>query len=180
ASRIASDLWYEQARGLINTLLRKQAKLEVVRALVLLALRDYGKGGVGGGGESQAWLLVGMAIRLGQELDLPASAAASFEPHPRGTSTTKTRCTHTPEEHRARGNTWAIATMLDAFLSLQLGRTPGVVDVLKPKPKSSPAHDPTLPPTPTPTLNLVNGLLFAYTYSLSKIVSKINFWFYLG
>jgi len=54
AGKIAADLWYEQARKVLNKSLRLKSKIETVQALLLLALRDQGKGN-----ESQAWLLLG-------------------------------------------------------------------------------------------------------------------------
>ncbi|KAF8904619.1 hypothetical protein CPB85DRAFT_1437795, partial [Mucidula mucida] len=63
--KIAADLWYEQARTALGAIVRKEARLETIQALVFLALRDHGRGN-----ESQAWLLIGTAIRMGQELDL--------------------------------------------------------------------------------------------------------------
>lgn len=59
AGKIAADLWYEQARTSVSTLLKKGSSLELVQASLLLALRDYGKGN-----ESQAWILVGMYTTL--------------------------------------------------------------------------------------------------------------------
>ncbi|KAF9062985.1 hypothetical protein BDP27DRAFT_1232797 [Rhodocollybia butyracea] len=183
-SKVAADLWYEQARGAVNLLLRKPARLETVQALILLALRDYGKGGVAGGGESQAWLLIGMAIRLGQELDLPASA--SFSPNFTSLNMSNT-------EHITRGNLWGILTMLDGLLSLQLGRAPAVAEALKPKPNANLHIYPSTVDAPTPGTSSspsVSGLptsilsspppLFAYSCLLSQIISKINFWLYLG
>ncbi|KIK57370.1 hypothetical protein GYMLUDRAFT_172857, partial [Collybiopsis luxurians FD-317 M1] len=173
-AKIAADLWYEQARGVIHALLRKPPKLETVQALILLALRDYGKGGVVGGGESQAWLLVGMAIRLGQELDLPASA--SYSPHFTSLNLANT-------EHILRGNLWGIATMLDGFLSLQLGRSPAIAEALKPcAPSSSANHSITSTTSPPSLPHSISypPPLFAYSYSLFQLVSKIHFWLYLG
>jgi hypothetical protein len=57
AGKVAADLWYEQARIVMNASLRKGSKLETVQTLLLLALRDHGKGN-----EGQAWLLVGTCI----------------------------------------------------------------------------------------------------------------------
>jgi hypothetical protein len=54
--KIAADLWYEQSRTILNGTLRKRSKIETIQTLLLLALRDQGKGN-----ESQAWLLLGSA-----------------------------------------------------------------------------------------------------------------------
>ena len=62
ARKIATDLWYEQARTVMNASLRKGRKFETVQTLLLLALRDHGKGN-----EGQAWLLVGKCIRLDEK-----------------------------------------------------------------------------------------------------------------
>lgn len=56
AGRVAADLWYEQARTALNASLRKGSSVEAVQTLLLLGLRDHGKGN-----EGQAWLLVGTA-----------------------------------------------------------------------------------------------------------------------
>jgi hypothetical protein len=57
AGKIAADLWYEQARKVLNKTLRYRSKIETVQTLLLLALRDQGKGN-----ESQAWLLLGKCL----------------------------------------------------------------------------------------------------------------------
>lgn len=61
--KIAADLWYEQARTGMNSMIRKGSKLETVQTMLLLALRDHGKGN-----ESQAWLLVGESRACGRFL----------------------------------------------------------------------------------------------------------------
>lgn len=67
----------------------------------------------------------------------------------------KLRTKYSPEEHIARGNLWGIATMLDGFLSLQLGRTPAVAEVLKPHLPSNPTNGHGTDTSPNP----INGLI---------------------
>ncbi|KAK0444279.1 uncharacterized protein EV420DRAFT_1751901 [Desarmillaria tabescens] len=99
-SKIAADLWYEQARTAMSALLRKGSRLESVQTLLLLALRDHGRGS-----EGQAWLLIGLAVRMAQELELKPTSEV-----------------------------WGVCLTLDLLLSLQLGRPPGIVDALRPPP----------------------------------------------
>ena len=55
AGGILADIWYEEARGMLLTFtLRKRCGLDTVQALVLLAMREHGKGQ-----DFQAWLLLG-------------------------------------------------------------------------------------------------------------------------
>lgn len=54
AGKVAADLWYEQSRTAVGAGIRKGSSVEIVQTLLLLALRDHGRGY-----ESQAWLLVG-------------------------------------------------------------------------------------------------------------------------
>ena len=55
ASRIAADMWYEQARAhVMNQNVRRPADLETIQTLLFLVLRDQGRGN-----ESQAWILMG-------------------------------------------------------------------------------------------------------------------------
>ncbi|KAF5390979.1 hypothetical protein D9757_004004 [Collybiopsis confluens] len=187
-ARIAADLWYEQARSATNALLRKPPKLGTVQALILLALRDYGKGGVAGGGESQALLLIGMAIRVAQELDLPISA--SYSPYfvslnlptaaPSSSAHSKIREKYTSEDHILRGNLWGILSILDGFLCLQLGRLPAVAEALKPVPNANPHQHIMNNANPALSAPQSPPSLFAYSYSLFRLMSKIHFWMYLG
>ncbi|PBK89054.1 hypothetical protein ARMGADRAFT_350456 [Armillaria gallica] len=101
-SKIAADLWYEQARTAMSALLRKGSRLESVQTLLLLALRDHGRGS-----EGQAWLLIGLAVRMAQELELKPTSEV-----------------------------WGVCLTLDLLLSLQLGRPPGIVDALRPPPST--------------------------------------------
>ncbi|ESK94819.1 nitrogen assimilation transcription factor nira [Moniliophthora roreri MCA 2997] len=164
AGKIAADLWYEQARTSLNSLLRKPGRLETVQALLLLALRDHGKGA-----EGQAWLLVGLAIRMGQELQLANSSTAIS-----GTSGLTLE-----QERQQRQNVWAISLILDMFLSLQLGKAPGVADSLREGSfkliTGGNAGVPFIHPLPkTP------DTVFLHTYELCHIISRINFYLYLG
>ncbi|KAF9042780.1 hypothetical protein BDZ89DRAFT_1128393 [Hymenopellis radicata] len=144
--KIAADLWYEQARTGLGAVVRKETRLETIQALVFLALRDHGRGN-----ESQAWLLIGTAIRMGQELDL-------HMPPP-----SKSRLS--PEEIQVRQSVWGVCLLLDLLLSLQLGKPPAVADSLR-----SP------PVLPSPQ----SQSLFAHTYNLCHIVSRINLHLYFG
>lgn len=55
ATRIAADMWYEQARSMVvNEKVRKRSDLETIQTVLFLVLRDQGRGK-----ESQAWLLMG-------------------------------------------------------------------------------------------------------------------------
>ncbi|KAK7049820.1 hypothetical protein VNI00_005250 [Paramarasmius palmivorus] len=165
AGKIAADLWYEKAREALNPLLRKPGRLETVQALLLLALRDHGKGA-----ESQAWLLVGLAIRMGQELQLSSL----------GTSSADTLDSLSEEERQQRQNVWAISLVLDMFLSLQLGKAPGVADCLRE------AYSVKLVTAGNPTTNYAHfppklpDTVFLHTYELCQIISRINFYLYLG
>ncbi|KIY72301.1 hypothetical protein CYLTODRAFT_323481, partial [Cylindrobasidium torrendii FP15055 ss-10] len=106
--KIASDLWYEQARTAVSKIMRKGCKLETVQTLLLLAMRDHGNGA-----EGQAWLLVGAAVRIGQELNLAAATR------------------HSPDDVQLRQNVWGVTLILDLVLSLQMGKSPAIADTLR-------------------------------------------------
>ncbi|KAF8628850.1 hypothetical protein AX17_005910 [Amanita inopinata Kibby_2008] len=158
AGRVAADLWYEQARTAVNTCLRKGSSVEVVQALLLLALSDHGKGN-----ESQAWLLVGMAVRVGQDMDLNGDLP-----------TTYSKNNLPPEEIRLRRNIWGVSLMLDLFLSLQLGRPPAAFDSLRSPttPLCHESQDGDFSKHPIP--------IFVHTIALCRIISRINLHLYLG
>src|SRR5258708_458626 len=59
ASRIAADMWYEQARAHVMTQnVRRPADLETIQTLLFLVMRDQGRGK-----ESQAWILMGRWLK---------------------------------------------------------------------------------------------------------------------
>ncbi|KAF9450826.1 hypothetical protein P691DRAFT_809349 [Macrolepiota fuliginosa MF-IS2] len=156
AGKIAADLWYEQARTALSALLKKESSLELVQASLLLALRDYGKGN-----ESQAWVLVGLAVRMAQDLQLHddlAENAALQTP---------------PEETLLRRNVWGVCIVLDLLLSLQMGRPPIYSDPLKGSlVVASRSRPPDVDVNPSPP--------FTYAVSLCRVISMINFHLYLG
>lgn len=115
-----------------------------------------------------------MAVRMGQELELNVD----------NTHTAASKLRYPPEEMHTRRNVWGVAVVLDLFLSLQLGRPPAIVDSLR----TSPPHI-LHPPQPHDlgSLSFLPGLtlappdsLFACTYSLCQIISRINLQLYLG
>ncbi|KAK7435767.1 hypothetical protein VKT23_019465 [Stygiomarasmius scandens] len=299
ASRIASDLWYEQARTGLNRLVRKRsgwrsfssswsqsqsqpklsgsgegpsksnAGVEPIQICLLLGMRDYGKGN-----ESQAWGLVGMAVRMGQELELdmlgtrsylitteaevaktkteamstspettPTAttagseanthqhhAASSAHGHSASslildvtmttttTNTSSTLNTNTdahqtnsttsslaPTQNQHRGdrdqdretrilhsNIWGVTVLMDLVLSLQLGRSPGCVECLKPGslsiPISSQGREDSSNSASTSGAAskafVGQGTgplgLTSHTFSLAQIISRINMYLYLG
>ncbi|KAJ3575464.1 hypothetical protein NP233_g1081 [Leucocoprinus birnbaumii] len=155
AGKIAADLWYEQARCSLSVNMKKGVKLELVQASLLLALRDYGKGN-----ESQAWVLLGLGVRMAQDLKLHEEAADSTTP------------LANPDAIMRR-NVWGVCVILDLLLSLQMGRPPVTSDALKnpltPASRSRPPDIDVNPPTP-----------FAYAVSLCRVIALINFHLYLG
>lgn len=155
AGKIAADLWYEQARCSLNTLLKKGGSLELVQASLLLALRDYGKGN-----ESQAWILVGLAVRMAQDLQMHE-----------GTNDSTLQLT-TPDA-QLRQNIWGVCIILDLLLSLQMGKPPATFDALKDSlTTTARSHPPEIDINPSPP--------FAYAVSLCRVISMINFHLYLG
>ena len=55
AGGILADIWYEEARSmLLTSTLRRRCGLDTVQAVVLMALREHGKGQ-----DFQAWMLLG-------------------------------------------------------------------------------------------------------------------------
>ncbi|KXN85631.1 Nitrogen assimilation transcription factor nirA [Leucoagaricus sp. SymC.cos] len=155
AGKIAADLWYEQARTSLSTLLKKGSSIELVRASLLLALRDYGKGN-----ESQAWVLVGLAVRMAQDLQLHE------ESNDRALQLTA-------EENQLRRNVWGVCVILDLLLSLQMGRPPATSDALKGTLSvQSRPRPPDIDINPSPP--------FTYAVSLCRVISLINFHLYLG
>jgi hypothetical protein len=172
AGKIAADLWYEQARTSLSTLLKKGSSLELVQASLLLALRDYGKGN-----ENQAWVLVGkrncslsltdthniyigLAVRMAQDLLLHDDSTNENPQLP-------------PQEIQLRRNVWGVCVMLDLLLSLQMGRPPANSDALKESVVvglRSRAPDVDINPSPP----------FTYAVSLCRVIAMINFYLYLG
>ncbi|KIM91768.1 hypothetical protein PILCRDRAFT_43668, partial [Piloderma croceum F 1598] len=165
ANKIAADLWYEQARSLVmNHLRRAGSSLESIQTLLLCALRDQGKGR-----ESQAWLLFGLAVRMGQDLGLHLDLADD------GTGKEQAQTQYSVEELAVRRRVWGVTLVLDLHISLQLGRPPAAMD-------GNTLFDPSSPSAVTDTLNHnadADHLLFAYTVSLSRTISRINLYLYL-
>ncbi|KAF9465952.1 fungal-specific transcription factor domain-containing protein [Collybia nuda] len=167
AGKVAADLWYEQSRTAVSADMKKGSSVETVQTLLLLSLRDHGRGF-----ESQAWLLVGLAVRMAQDLDLNEDDSNANRPD------------LLPEDRQTRRNIWGVSSMLDLFLSLQLGRPPAIMDALRP---TGPSHSnnwqsnaipSSLIPELTPTIQ--SQTLFAHTVALCHIMARINFHFYLG
>ncbi|THH18800.1 hypothetical protein EW146_g2246 [Bondarzewia mesenterica] len=205
--KVAADLWYEQARTAMNAALRRRGCVETVQTLLLLALRDWGKGN-----EGQAWLLVGesfafylpddfsvifssritigLAVRMGQELGLHLAT------HPNLSSLSHAQSQQfSPEEARMRNNIWGVTIILDVFLSLQLDRPSAIsppsphhhfnylsngIGVAVPSPSAHNQTSSSAAPTTADSMLISNpaGALFAQTISLCRIVSRINFYLY--
>ncbi|KAF8634763.1 hypothetical protein AX15_000726 [Amanita polypyramis BW_CC] len=153
ASKVAADLWYERARLGVFSCTRRGSSVELVQALLLLALNDHGKGN-----ETQAWIFVGMAVRIGQDMDLNGDLP-----------TTYLKKNFPLEEIRLRRNIWSVSLMLDLFLSLQLGRPPASFDCLHST--STDTHESEYTNHPVP--------IFLYAVSLCRIISRINLHLYL-
>lgn len=155
AGKVAADLWYEQARSGVFTCIRKGSSVEIAQALLLLALNDHGKGN-----ETQAWIFVGMAVRVGQDMDFQGDLP-----------TTYTKKRFPVEEIRLRRNIWSVSLMLDLFLSLQLGRPPASFDCLRSAAASiTPENEYTNHPVP----------IFLHAVALCRTIARINLHLYLG
>lgn len=155
AGNVAADLWYEQARSAVYMCIRKGSSVEVAQALLLLALSDHGKGN-----ETQAWILVGMAVRVGQDMDLNGDLPATYS-----------KKSFPSQEIRLRRSIWNVSLMLDLFLSLQLGRPPASFDCLR----SSMTFD-------TPESEYANhpAPIFLHATALYRTIARINVHLYLG
>ncbi|KAJ7472386.1 hypothetical protein B0H11DRAFT_2237048 [Mycena galericulata] len=195
-TRAAAELWYEASSALlVSTLCRATIHIDAVQTLLLLALRDHGRGR-----DAMAWRAVGAASVTVEDED--------------------------GERDRAweRG-LWGVATMMDLFLSIQLGRAPACAEALRPlalplvsaRPSVSPsvsastvsANSTTSFPSPLSSLSSPsahtstdtdsrvaheiggdggrnevvgddNSALFAPTRALVRIVARVHFWVGLG
>ncbi|KAJ7100696.1 hypothetical protein B0H15DRAFT_899587, partial [Mycena belliarum] len=183
-TRVAADLWYESALTLLTAALRRaELSTDVVQTLLLLALRDHGRGC-----DAQAWRGAGAAVRVAQELGLDSDANQAGHAH----------------------MLWGVVTMVDLFLSIQLGRAPAVADALRPlispaalangdtnrhaslpspASTSTPAPAPALPYTSAPPAPDYAGAatstaayededdaaLFTHTCALVRIIARVHF-----
>ncbi|KAJ7182720.1 hypothetical protein C8R43DRAFT_940827 [Mycena crocata] len=193
STRVAADLWYESASTLLNaTLRRRSVQIDAVQTLLLLALRDHGRGR-----DAMAWRGIGAAVRVAVELGLD-----HVEPEARDAEATK-------EREWERG-LWGVATMLDLFLSIQTGRAPASAEALRPlapQPlaltvSSSSSTLPSPSPSAASPMNLLTNsnpsshvnqdagddaedtdtetALFAQTRALVRIVARVHFSVGLG
>ncbi|KAJ7719091.1 hypothetical protein DFH07DRAFT_947186 [Mycena maculata] len=144
-TRVAADLWYESASALLASALRRPVvHIDVVQTLLLLGLRDHGRGR-----DAMAWRGVGAAVRLAVELGLDAAddaASVRTASHAHGGEETG------DDEGRARDRAWqrglwGVASMIDLFLSIQLGRAPASAEALRPLGLPSLSAPSSLPPT---------------------------------
>jgi len=155
----------------MSHLRRGGSSLEGVQTLLLCALRDQGKGA-----ESQAWLLLGLAVRMGQDLGMHSDSTVSSR-----TGNWQENEKYSLEELRMRQRVWGVTQILDLFLSLQLGRPPGIVD----RQMFSDWPSYTLTSTSATAPNLIfnpecSSMVFAHIISVSRIISRINRYLYLG
>ncbi|THU98777.1 hypothetical protein K435DRAFT_660203, partial [Dendrothele bispora CBS 962.96] len=167
ASRIASDLWYEQARTGLNRLVRKRRWPGKAMAAATGRMRDYGKGM-----ESQAWGLIGMAVRMGQEMELDLGSDSD--------SGTSTGLGFTLQEYQIRSNVWGVTVLMDLVLSLQLGRSPGTVDCLKALGDGSSKMQSSSGPSSSALASYRGVNLTTHRFTLAQIISRINLYLYLG
>ncbi|KAJ7489304.1 hypothetical protein FB451DRAFT_686606, partial [Mycena latifolia] len=184
-TRVAADLWYESAAALLAAALRRAViNTDVVQTLLLLALRDHGRGR-----DAQAWRGVGAAVRAAQELGLDRDVKEGGH----GSDVKE-------DPAWARG-LWGVASMMDLFLSIQLGRTPASAEALRPLlPPSALTNGngnaslPSPVSTSTPVSAYAStsasasidaggdadAALFAHTRALVRIVTRVHFWVGLG
>ncbi|KAM6494889.1 Fungal specific transcription factor domain containing protein [Amanita muscaria] len=153
--RAAANLWYQQARYGVRVCIKKGSSVEVAQALLLLAMTDYGQGN-----ESQAWFLTGLAIRVGQDMDLNGDSPSTYG-----------QKNLPPPEIRLRRNIWRVSFMLDLFLSLHLGRAPALFDGLRSATKYN-VQQSEYATHPVPT--------FLHTVALCQTISRIYLHLYLA
>ncbi|KAJ7887508.1 hypothetical protein B0H14DRAFT_1235256 [Mycena olivaceomarginata] len=127
-TRIAADLWYESACALLSSALRRAVvQADTVQTLLLLALRDHGRAR-----DALAWRGVGAAVRIAVELGLDGGESTheneSREATPGGD--------RDPSGEAWKRSLWGVASMLDLFLSIQLGRAPASAEALRPLPSA--------------------------------------------
>ncbi|KAF8326863.1 fungal-specific transcription factor domain-containing protein [Cantharellus anzutake] len=162
ASRIVADMWYEQARAnVMNQNVRRSADLETIQALLFLALRDQGRGK-----ENQAWILMGVAVRMSQDLGLHLSSSAWVEV--------------SDETKDMRCRVWGVVCILDLLLSLQLGRPSVILDAqwATEIPISNPPPPDAGHPQSLENFNTPAPHFFSHTASLCLVISHINFQLY--
>ena len=119
-----------------------------------------------------------MAVRMARDLALhsdPSSGASN------GNGIGK----FSVEELSIRRRVWGVTLMLDLFLALQLSRPSAIVDGYVLDRSIAPTASPRLNNAPTSTLALnpdtdPDHPLFSHTVSLSRIMSRINLYLYLG
>ncbi|KAF9517571.1 hypothetical protein BS47DRAFT_509147 [Hydnum rufescens UP504] len=162
-TRITADMWYEQARSnVMNQSLRRPSDLETIQTVLFLVLRDQGRGL-----ESQAWLLMGIVVRMSEDLGLHLNSSTwvGVPDHVKDT----------------RRRVWGVVCIVDLLISLPLGRPPSILDPQW-------ASEIPISPPPPPDVGLPGSLetystptphYFAYTASLCLIISRINFQLYL-
>lgn len=109
--------------------------MESMKTLLLCGLGDQGKGG-----ESQAWLLLGLAVRMGQDLGLHSDSSED-----------SVKGKYSAEELAMRRRVWGVTLILGLFLSLQLGRPSAIVDLYLFSDRF-----PTVTPSPTLTNTILN------------------------
>ncbi|KAF8214072.1 hypothetical protein K438DRAFT_1802822 [Mycena galopus ATCC 62051] len=116
-TRVAADLWYESASVLLSSALRRAVvHPDTVQTLLFLALRDHGRAR-----DALAWRGVGAAVRIAVELGLDG-----------GNSVNESAGETIVDAHDQ--GLWGVASMLDLFLSIQLGRAPASAEALRPFP----------------------------------------------
>jgi hypothetical protein len=107
-------------------------------------------------------------VRMGQDLELH--------------STSNTHTKETSEEQQNKRRIWGVVLILDLYLSLQLGRPSAIVDGycdFNSTPAQSNPID-QISASGVSSLMLVNESIFAQTVSLCRIISRVNFYLYLG
>ncbi|KAJ7040688.1 hypothetical protein C8F04DRAFT_1081757 [Mycena alexandri] len=122
-TRVAADVWYESACALLSAALRRA----VVSLDVLCA--DHGRAR-----DAMAWRGVGAAARVAVELGLDGSE-------------TNSRGSTDPGEDAWKRSLWGVISMLDLFLSIQLGHAPASAEALRP-----------LSFSPQPSLNPITSM----------------------
>ncbi|KAJ6560395.1 hypothetical protein B0H19DRAFT_1147519 [Mycena capillaripes] len=197
-TRVAADLWYESAASLLASALRRAVvQTDAVQTLLLLALRDHGRAR-----DALAWRGVGAAVRVAVELGLDGSAGGAdansnangvgiSESKGNGSRDARTGESRDGDETWKRG-LWGVASMLDLFLSIQLGRAPATAEALRPitltpaNLPSSSVNGATLP-SPAPTASPheraeaeADAELAAHTRALVRIVARVHFCTALG
>ncbi|KAJ7088701.1 hypothetical protein C8R44DRAFT_751803 [Mycena epipterygia] len=196
-TRVAADLWYESAAALLSSDLRRAAiQTDAVQTLLLLALRDHGRGR-----DAQAWRGVGAAVRVAQELGLDGDDRMDV-----GEGNANNRAEG--KDRTWERGLWGVASMMDLFLSIQLGHAPASAEALRPLAPLSlslPALGSNVNALPSPALSFSaptptsaatpappstdtgddddddpDAALFAHTRALVRIVARIHFCVGLG